>query len=68
MKRYQQILQDVPEARRWGWRVMQRNPLVYARGRIRHADHKTIVLHGWHRVLMNTEHQAVAMRNVVFLD
>ena len=65
---YRRILRDRPEARRWNWRMMRRNPEVYARGRVRHADHKTIVLHGWHRVVMNTEHQARAMRNVAFLD
>jgi hypothetical protein len=47
---------------------MRRNASVYVRGHIRHADHKTIILHGWHRVLMNTENQAKAMRNVAFLD
>jgi len=26
------------------------------------------VLHGWHRVLMNTEQGARAMRHVAFLD
>jgi NAD+ synthase (glutamine-hydrolysing) len=25
---------------------------------VRHADHKTITLHGWHRVLMNTENES----------
>jgi hypothetical protein len=65
---HRRILRDHPEARRWNWRMMRRNPQVYARGRIRHADHKTIVLHGWHRVVMNSEHQARAMRNVAFLD
>ena len=65
---YRRLLENQPEAMRWGWRVMQRNAEVYVRGRIRHADHKTIVLHGWHRVLMNTEGQARAMRNVAFLD
>ncbi|HWE38983.1 MAG TPA: hypothetical protein VG406_20720 [Isosphaeraceae bacterium] len=62
------ILEDRPEAKGWGWRVMIRNAQVYVRGRVRHADHRTIMLHGWHRVLMNTETQAVAMRNVAFLD
>jgi hypothetical protein len=38
------------------------------RARVSHADHKTILLHGWHRMLMNTEHQARAMRNGTFLD
>ncbi|MGA7496337.1 MAG: hypothetical protein WBX00_06360 [Isosphaeraceae bacterium] len=47
---------------------MLRNAGVYVRGRVRHADHKTIVLHGWHRVLMNTEGEAQARRNVAFLD
>jgi hypothetical protein len=46
----------------------RRNPGVYVKGRIRHADHATITLHGWHQVLMNTEGQSRAMRNVAFLD
>jgi hypothetical protein len=50
------------------WRVMRRNPTVYVRGRIRHPDHKTVELDGWHRVLSNTEDQSYAMRNIVFLD
>lgn len=50
------------------WRPMRRNAEVYIPGRIRHADHATITLHGWHRVLMNTEGQSKAMRNVAFLD
>jgi hypothetical protein len=66
--RFQQILRADPEARHWGWRMMTRDPLVFVRGRVRHDDHKTIVLHGWHRVVMNTEHQARAMTNVAFLD
>ena len=65
---YRRLLDKQPEAKTWGWRVMQRNAQVYVRGRVRHADHRTITLHGWHRVLMNTENQSRAMRNVVFLD
>lgn len=67
-KQYSRILEDQPEAKGWGWRVMTRNALVYVRGRVRHADHKTIMLQGWHQVLMNTETQSKAMRNVAFLD
>ncbi len=52
----------------WGWQVMRRNPGVYVRGRVRHPDHAPITLHGWHRVVMNTEGQSRAMRNVAFLD
>ena len=47
---------------------MRRNMGVYVRGRVRHADHRTIVLNDWHSVLMNTEVQAKAMRNLAFLD
>jgi hypothetical protein len=65
---YKVILAGSPKATGWGWRTMRRNPSVYVRGRIRHADHKTITLHGWHRVLMNTEGQSKAMNNVAFLD
>jgi hypothetical protein len=31
---------------------------VFARGAVRHPDHATIVLHGWHRVAMSAEQQA----------
>lgn len=51
-----------------GWRTMVRNPRVFVRGTVRHSDHKTIFLEGWHEVLMNTENNAAAMRNVAFLD
>jgi hypothetical protein len=50
------------------WRQMVRDALVYARGTVRHPDHATIVLHTWHRVEMNTEQRARAMRHVAFLD
>jgi hypothetical protein len=32
------------------------------------ANDRTIVLDGWHQVLMNTETQAVAVRHVAFID
>jgi hypothetical protein len=35
---------------------------------VRHRDHQTIILDGWHEVAMNTEQQAAAMRQVTFLD
>ena len=57
-----------PEACPDPWLVLRREPHVYARGRVRHPDHATIRLDGWHRVFMNTESQAPARRHVVFLD
>jgi len=65
---YQQLLNEQPKAKGWGWRVMRRNANVYVKGRVRHPDHRTIVLWCWHRVLMNTENQSRALRNVAFLD
>jgi len=68
LSQYKVILARKPKAKGWGWRTMLRDAAVYVKGRIRHADHATITLHGWHRVLMNTEGQSKAMRNVAFLD
>lgn len=51
-----------------GWRTMVRNPRVFVRGTVRHSDHKTTFLNGWHEVFVNTEARAAAMRNVAFLD
>ncbi len=65
---YKKILSGNRNAKNWGWQTMQRNPGVYVRGRIRHPDHATIMLGGWHQVVMNTENQSRAMRNVAFLD
>jgi len=65
---YRAMLLNNPVAQRWGWRVMRRNPGVYARGSVRHSDHAVITLPFWHRVIMNTETQSRTMRNVAFLD
>ena len=65
---YRSILQHNPDATRWGWQAMRRNPGVYARGTVRHSDHATITLPFWHRVQMNTETQSRTMANVAFLD
>ena len=48
--------------------IMRRNAALYVRGRISHADHATVVLQGWHEVVMNTENRAKARKDVVFLD
>jgi hypothetical protein len=47
---------------------MQRDPTVFVRGKVSHADHATIFLNDWHRVAMNTENQSRAMEFVAFLD
>src|SRR5215471_13370095 len=65
---YNGVLKANPSAARWAWRVMTRNPGVYARGDVSHADHATVTLPFWHRVIMNTETQSRTMANVAFLD
>ena len=62
------LLNSKPVARTWKWIRMQRNAAAYVSGRVSHPDHKTIVLDGWHRVLMNTENLAPGAKAVVFLD
>jgi hypothetical protein len=65
---YRALVKKNPKAAYWDWRMMRRNPGVYARGTVRHSDHATIMLPFWHRVLMNTESQSRTMANVAFLD
>jgi len=65
---HRRLISRNPKLRNLQWVVQRRNPLVFVRGKVRHADHKTIVLSGWHQVLMNTETQSVAMRHVAFID
>jgi hypothetical protein len=50
------------------WRSMTRDAEVYARGEVRHKDHKTIDLCGWHRVYMNRERFARHAPQIAFLD
>jgi hypothetical protein len=64
--RFRRLSDD--ERRTGGWSRMVRDADVFAKGSIRHRDHATVVLPGWHRVVMNTEQRARAMRHVVFLD
>ena len=65
---YKRLLKTDPSAARWAWRMMRRDMGGYACGAVSHADHATITLPFWHRVMMNTETQSRTMRNVAFLD
>ncbi len=66
VQRFAQLPAD--RRRDGGWARMTRDPELYAKGAVRHPDHATITLRDWHRVLMNTERGARAMRHVAFLD
>jgi hypothetical protein len=67
-KDYKQLLSLTPTLRHLRWLAQRRNPTVFVRGRVRHPDHKTIILNGWHQILMNRETEAVAMQHVAFID
>ena len=65
---YNRLIDTDPKARRMSWRRMVRDAQVYARGDVRHRDHKTIHLDGWHHVYMNRERFAKHARQIAFLD
>ena len=64
----QRLISRKPELRHLHWVAQRRNPSMFVRGRVRHSDHKTIILNGWHQVMMNTENESLAMRHVAFID
>lgn len=66
--KYRELLRSSSEARTAQWQIRTRGATVLVRGRVRHPDHATIRLGFWHEVIMNTEWQAPAMRDVAFLD
>src|ERR1035438_1675695 len=65
---YQQLIATNSNAAAFMWRRMTRDAEVYARGEVRHKDHKTINLCGWHRVYMNRERFARHAPQIAFLD
>ena len=69
-KEYRKLIASDPKiSRRTAWRVMRRDTgtmKVYAKGRVTHKDHATVVLVTWHRVMPNTE--STFDRTVAFLD
>jgi hypothetical protein len=62
---YANLIRRDPDKAKLAWTNMMREPEAFAMGRVRHPDHKTIVLRGWHRILPNNEGHAT---NVAFLD
>ena len=64
-KKYRDRLKQRINYRYRPYQTMIQNPIVYARGNVRHEDHATIRLRGWHRVFINAE---ITTTNVTFLD
>ena len=65
---YQRFIDSNPKARFWGWQFMKRNPEVYAKGRVTHHEHATIILEVWHRVFPNTEASFGSFQQMAFID
>jgi hypothetical protein len=68
LEEYERLIATNPDASGYMWRRMTRDAEVYARGEVRHRDHKTIDLVGWHRVYMNRERFARHAPQIAFLD
>ena len=54
-----------PNLAHLAWRTGVADAKVYARGEVKHSDHATITLKGWHRVYMNRE---TFRKSVRFID
>lgn len=65
-KELEHVLATSRKLRLADFRQMRRNAGVYARGKVSHPDHKTIVLNEWHQVLMNAESNALG--SLRFID
>jgi hypothetical protein len=65
---YQTLISSDSNARGYGWRRRVRDAEVYARGEIRHKDHRTVDLWCWHRAYMNRERFAKHAPQIAFLD
>jgi hypothetical protein len=68
LAQYEKLIATDAKARGMRWRRMTRDAQVYARGDVRHRDHKTIHLYDWHRVYMNRERFAKHAPQIAFLD
>ncbi len=62
---YKKKKEEDPNFDRHGVRTMVANPTVYVRRYVKHQDHATTKLDGWHRVFINAE---VTTSSVAFLD
>lgn len=62
---YRALIAREPRAKNFNWRHMLRDMGVFVTGKVRHPDHETITLHGWHRVFLNRERLAATL---AFLD
>lgn len=66
LDKYNKLIRTNKEANTWFWQTRTQGATVYARGAVRHGDHATIHLQGWHEVHATAE--MVGSTRVTFLD
>jgi len=65
-KEYKKLIsKDPKEASKWGLRM--RGAKVFGRGKVKHKDHHTVILKGWHEIHLSTERTASGGSNA-FID
>jgi hypothetical protein len=67
-REYQKLISRRPELRGIGWAIRRRSPRVFARGEVRHPDHKTVKLEDWRLAARNAESRSTTTRQVAFVD
>jgi len=67
-REYQQMIKSNPGTRNMHWETRRVDMVAYAKGKIKHPDHRTIELKDWHRVYQNEERRSRAMQSVRFMD
>ena len=65
---YARLVREHPEKAKLNWQTMSRDPEAFVKGKIRHSDHKTVVLPFWRRAVPNSEPQGRSESSLVFLD
>ena len=65
---FRKLLRQRPAAVKEDWRIRQRDMTAYGRGTVRHPEHRTVTLHGWHRILMHTNAPAQSLTHLAPLD
>lgn len=64
-EQFARLPENLRQQPQWSRRVLVRNGSIAVRGAVRHSDHATIFLRGWHRVFINSEQRPASLG---FLD
>jgi len=68
LAQHEELMKSNGASRFLRWTQRQRGARVFARGRITHGQHVTVVLKTWHEVVPNTEAAQRGFSDMAFLD